>query len=119
MAQYHTSTQSRVLVYWVLLRSHHANRREESPSGLNGLVLSDTVLVEALAAVITEDDVFDPSIELIEAYGTTGGDVFPMLLEAGFEVGGRAADEIFVEGIAASEVGNIEANRFAAETIKC
>jgi hypothetical protein len=74
--------------------------------------------VEVLTTFVTKSDVFRYRVKVLEACGAAGGALFASSLEAGLEHFGRAADDIFVNGEAASEIGNVESNDLAAGTEK-
>ncbi|KAF1362604.1 hypothetical protein EJ07DRAFT_153490 [Lizonia empirigonia] len=57
--------------------------------------------------------------QIVETYGTAAGYIFAVFLEPRLEVRGCAADEVFMYGEVAGEIGDLEADGFAAETIVC
>ena len=71
-----------------------------------------------LATFDAECDVLCGGVQRFGAHATfVGGTVrFAVLLQAGFEISGRAADEVFVDGEAAVEMEHSEANNLAAGT---
>jgi hypothetical protein len=80
---------------------------------------SNAGLVEVLTTFFTKSVLSRYRVKVVEACGTVGGDLLALLLETGLEYLGRTADDILVNGEAASEVGDVESNDLATSTEKC
>lgn len=81
--------------------------------------LVDTCFVEVLAALCTEGDFLEHWIQIVETNRASTCYIFAVFLEPRLEVRGCAADEVFMYGEVAGEIGDLEADDFAAETMVC
>jgi hypothetical protein len=86
------------------------------------LPLLDACVVDVLAAADAVGDVFGGGVEIFLADATffgvgVGLEGLAILLKLGFEEGRGAADEVFMNGEAAVDIGDTETYDFVANAI--
>jgi hypothetical protein len=79
----------------------------------------DTDFVEVLAALVTETDVCDSRIQIVETYGAAGRHRLAASLESRLKEVGGVADEVFMYGKASIDVSHVEVGDLAANAGTC